>query len=123
MAGVGKSSQIGKMRHRVEIVTRTEVADDPFGFSTVENFTVLKSVWADIQPVSELQRRETTQVQEPVTHRFIIRRSSDFEISDQNQWFRYDGRMFDIKFFRFTDERKRYIQVLAEEENHDGPPN
>jgi SPP1 family predicted phage head-tail adaptor len=98
------------MRHRVRILTRSEAQSGTF--TTSETFTTIVTVWGQLIPLSGLQKIDTKQIGEGVTHRILIRYRA--EISDRH-WLEIDGRRFDVKSFRVLDERERYLELMVEE--------
>lgn len=101
---------IGRLRHRTKILARTETPDDLYG--TVETFTELTSVWTQFIPISGLKRIETTSYGTEVTHKVLMRYRGD--VTDRH-WLEWDNRRFEIKSFRYLDEKTHWLELMAQE--------
>lgn len=101
---------IGQLRHRITIKARTET---PSGtYQTTEAFSTVATVWGKVEPLKGLQRIDTKQVGVGVTHRIYLR---CLENLTDRHWLEYDGRRFNIRDYQVLDERKRFLELMAEE--------
>lgn len=101
---------IGRLRHRTQILVRSEVPDG--GFSTTETFTALTSVWAQFIPVSGLKRIETQSYGADITHKVLMRYRGD--VTDRH-WLEWNQRRFQIKTFRNLKEKTDWLELTVQE--------
>ena len=101
---------IGDMRHKITIETPTLTPDSVGGFTT--SWSTLADVWSKIEPLSARQRFHAMQLEHIVSHKITIRYRSDIE-SDQRILF--EGRTFQIHSFIDPDERHRFLEIMAQE--------
>lgn len=101
---------IGDLRHRITFQTLSRVADEQGGF--VETWTSLAPVWAMIKPISSKERLFGQRLQYQRSHEVVIRWREDIT---QEMRFQFDGRTFQIKGTRASDERKFFLIMDAEE--------
>ncbi|GAG22262.1 unnamed protein product [marine sediment metagenome] len=83
---------IGKMNRRIRIETFT-TAKDSFG-QPIKTWVELKSVWANVWPVSNIERFEAAQVNRQVELRMHIHYRTD--VTEQMRIL-YDGDYYDIQ--------------------------
>lgn len=103
---------IGKLRHKIEIQSRTEPETlDKYGESSGE-WTTLISVWAAIEPASGKQLYVAEQIQAEISHVVTIRYYSGVTA---RQRIKFGGRIFDINFVRNVDERSVYQELYCKE--------
>lgn len=101
---------IGRLRHRTRILVRSEVPDG--GFGTSETFTELGTVWAQFISVSGLKRIEAQSYGADVTHKVLMRYRGD--VTDRH-WLEWNNRRFEIKTFRYLDEKFDWLELLVQE--------
>lgn len=101
---------IGRLRHRTQILIRTE--DPDAGYGTAETFTELVSVWAQFIPISGLRRIETTSYGTEVTHKVLMRYQD--QVTDRH-WLEWNNRRFEIKSFRYLDEKTNWLELMVQE--------
>lgn len=101
---------IGRLRHRTKILTRIEIPDSEFG--TIETFPELASIWAHFIPISGLKRIETQSYGADITHKVLMRYRED--VTDQH-WLEWNQRRFQIKTFRYLDEKTDWLELTVQE--------
>jgi len=101
---------IGTLRHRTQILIRSEEPDG--GFGTTEVFTELTQVWAKFMPVSGLKRIEAQSYGADVTHKVLMRYRGD--VTDRH-WLSWNHRRFQIKTFRYLDEKTDWLELMVQE--------
>ena len=101
---------IGRLRHRVRILARTE--DPDAGYGTSEQFTERATVWAQFSPISGLKRIEAKTYGAEVTHKVRMRYRGD--VTDRH-WLEWNQRRFQIKTFRYLDERTHWLELMVQE--------
>lgn len=102
--------KIARLRHRIEIQTYTETQDDTI--STIKTWNTIMTVWAEIQSVSGYVTYLTQQIDEKVTHKFIIRYQP--YITSEN-WILMDSRRFRIRSVTNYLEKNRFLELACEE--------
>lgn len=104
---------IAKLRHRITFQEPIRVANDSGGFTnTWTNLVNSPTVWAEVKPVSAKERLYAQQVQYQRSHKVTIRFRHDIT---QEMRFKFDDRYFQIKGVRNIDERGKYLEIDAEE--------
>lgn len=100
---------IGKLRHRIIIQYIDEAKTDSQG-NPLENWNVLKEVWASIEPVRGREVYDIKMVQLEVTHRIIIR-----YISGLSTKYRilFGDRIFNIDSIINVNERNIYLELMC----------
>jgi SPP1 family predicted phage head-tail adaptor len=101
---------IGRLRHRTQILIRTEDPDG--GYGTDETFTELATVWAQFIPISGLKRIETQSYGADVSHKVCMRYRGD--VTDRH-WPEWNARRFQIKTFRYLDEKTDWLELTVQE--------
>lgn len=101
---------IGRLRHRTKILVRSEIPDG--GFATTEAFTELATVWAQFMPVSGIKRIEAQSYGADVTHKVLMRYRGD--VTDRH-WLEWNNRRFEIKTFRYLDEKTDWLEFTVQE--------
>jgi SPP1 family predicted phage head-tail adaptor len=107
--------QIGKLRHRIQILQPNPVQDTAGGF-TLGNSTVVKTVWATVESLSGQEKFLARQFESSVTHAIYVRYDKQFKYSQEMQ-IGYDGRTFQIEAILNPDERHKVLQLLCVELN------
>jgi SPP1 family predicted phage head-tail adaptor len=104
--------RIGKLRHRIELQTKSEPEGlDGYGEPT-ESWTTLKTVWASIEPASGKQLFVAQQVQAEVSHVVTIRYYDGFGPTNR---VKFGTRIFSVNFVRNVDERNVYQELYCKE--------
>jgi SPP1 family predicted phage head-tail adaptor len=104
--------EIGKLRHRVQIQSYSEMQDSTH--KTLKTWATTHTVWADINPVKGLVTFDTKQIGEGVTHKIIIRYQP--YITSEN-WVYFNSRRFRIRLVLNIQERNRFLELLCEEDS------
>ena len=100
----------GDMRHRITLQARTQTPTGGGGFS--DAYTTVASVRAAIRTIFGGRLIDGVQDQERVTHNFTIRYRPDRAAW---RYVLFDGRRFTVRTVSDPDERKRWLEILAEE--------
>lgn len=101
----------GELRHRVTIQQLSETRDSQGGFND-PSWSTRATVWAKITPVSTSQEFFSERLEHRITHKIFIRYRSDLNIKDRIS---YGSRIFQVQGFKDPDERKRFLEISAEE--------
>lgn len=104
-------TEVGRMKFRVEIQSRTGVADG-MGGQTV-SWTTTATVWADIQPLSMIERTQADRLLGDATHKLIIRNRA---LAPTTQRILYGSRQFNIVSIVNPDLANSHLVVLVREE-------
>ena len=92
---VGKMDSVGMLNRRIRIETFT-TSPDEFG-QPIKTWAVLDHVWANIWPVSNIERFEAAQINRQVELRMHVHYRSD--VTEQMRVL-YDGDYYDIQGIR-----------------------
>lgn len=103
--------RIGELRHRVRIEARLRVPDDGGGAS--KTWAMLAEVWAAIEPAGGSERVDADQLAGRVTHVIQMRAGGPAVRPDMR--IVWQGRVFEIRSVIDMGERKRWIEISAEE--------
>jgi SPP1 family predicted phage head-tail adaptor len=101
---------IGALRHRTQILIRSETPDG--GYGTSEIFTELVTVWAQFIPLSGLKRYEAQSYGADITHKVLMRYRGD--VTDRH-WLLWNQRRFQIKTFRYLNEKTAWLELMVQE--------
>jgi SPP1 family predicted phage head-tail adaptor len=104
-------TEVGRMKFRVEIQSRTGVSDG-MGGSTV-SWATTATVWADIQPLSMNERTQADRLVGDATHKLIIRNRT---LAPTTQRILYGSRQFNIVSIVNPDLANSHLVVLVREE-------
>jgi head-tail adaptor len=96
-------------RHLLTLELRVQSADGSTGLT--ETFAAVADVWADLAGVSGIQSIGTTQVEEGVTHRAVLRWADPTTFTH----FSHNGERFRVRGTRDPDMRRRWLEVMAEQ--------
>lgn len=91
----------GRLDRRVT-VERATFTTNGFG-EEVATWAPLKTVWADVQPISDGERWRAAEVAAHVTTRFRVRWGLDVTVRDR---IAYDGRIYDISAVKEIGRRE-----------------
>jgi SPP1 family predicted phage head-tail adaptor len=100
----------GQLRHRVVIQSKARTDDGGGGGSVT--WSDVATVWANIKPLSGMQRLKAEQVESSVTHTITIRYRSGL---DDSMRVTYAGRIFMVTSLIDPDERKAWLSLMCEE--------
>ncbi len=105
-------SAIGKLRHAIALQQVTNAVDA--GGGQARTWATTATVWASIALLSSREQLHAMQLRDSVTHRITIRYRSD--VIPTSKWrVLFDGRTFNIRSVLNTEERKKFLVMLAEE--------
>ena len=104
-------TEVGRMKFRVEIQSRTGVADG-MGGQTV-SFSTTATVWADIKPLSMIERTQADRLLGDATHELIMRNRA---LAPTTQRILYGARQFNIVSIVNPDLANSHLVVLVREE-------
>src|SRR5258708_5012167 len=97
--------QAGKFRHRIQIVATNQTQDTAGGVSVNDN-TVLATVWATIEALSGQEKFLARQFASNVSHSIFVRYNPALNLSsDMQVW--YNTRQFQIEAVLNPDERHK----------------
>ncbi len=102
----------GKLTARLDLETRTEVPDGQGGATVA--WTVMRSLWAAIEPVSEASQERASAEGVTITHRVWLAFCIDVAIGMR---FRKGRRILAIRAVMDPDETRRFIVCRCEEES------
>jgi SPP1 family predicted phage head-tail adaptor len=100
----------GKLKHKVELQTLTETADDQGGFT--ESWATASKPWVSIEPLDSREEFFAGQVRAGVTHRVKMRYTTDATTKSR---ILFGSRVLDIKSLKNTDEGDRELVLLCAE--------
>lgn len=106
-------SNIGRMRHRMQIQRYSEVQDNSHG--TTKTWTTISTVFAEMVAVKGYTTFDTQQINEAVTHKITIRYQPYIT---SELWLLMNSRRFRIRNVRNLSERNRFLELLCEEVFH-----
>lgn len=101
---------IGKLRHYVDLQSATASQND-FG-EQVKTWSTDESIFAQIEPLRGQQLLQYSQVNAELTHRIIIRYTSN---ATPEKRIKFGTRIFDISVVRNIEERNVYQELLCKE--------
>ena len=105
--------RICDLRHSVEIQAENATVDaggglgDPWAIPTV-----IATVRMCIEPLRGSERVRAMQLESPVSHKMTMRYRSD--VTARNRLL-FDSRLFNIRSAIDPDERKRWLEIMADE--------
>lgn len=102
--------RIGDLRLRVTLQAEGATSDDGGGY--VSSWEDIASVWAQIVPLTGNEVFVHARVEAHVTHRITMRYRSDVTTAMR---LIYQERVFNIRAVLNSDERNRWLYLLAEE--------
>ena len=108
--------RIGRLRHRVDIQKMESTASD-IGAATLKWSTVpiVSGVWAGIEPLRSREFLELQQLQSEVSHRIVLRYSSNYKLIPARNRIKFGTRYFDITSVINPDERNISYELLTRE--------
>ena len=100
----------GKLRHRVQIIVRSEAVDEYGAPAPV--VTVEATVWASVEPLRGREYFDAAQHQLEVTHRIRMRYR---DLDPKDRLIRFDGRDFRVEAVINHEERGESLELLCVE--------
>ena len=104
-------TEVGRMKFRVEIQSRTGASDGMGGYEV--SWATTATVWADIQPLSMNERTQADRLLGDATHKLIIRSRA---LAPTTQRILYGSRQFNIVSIVNPDLANSHLVVLVREE-------
>ena len=101
---------IGKLRHKVDLQSET-ASQNSFGEES-KVWTTDESIFAQVEPLRGQQLLQYQQINSELTHRIIIRYTSNATSEKRIKW---GSRIFDISVVRNVEERSIYQEILCKE--------
>lgn len=103
----------GSLRHRITIEAGSHAEDSGGGLSNPwASPTTVAKVWAAIRPLSGIERLRAQQLEEPVTHKIVLRYRADIRADHRVN---FKGRIFNIRSVINVEERNRWLELMCEE--------
>lgn len=100
----------GELRHSIALQARTQTPNAGGGFD--DDYNTVGTARAKIKTLFGGRLIDGVQDQERVTHNFVIRYRSD---RASWRYVLFDGRRFTVRSVADPTERKRWLEILAEE--------
>lgn len=101
---------IGKLKHRITLQTMSSKVD-AYG-ERVDEWVDVKTVWADISPISGKQFYTAKQINSEISHNIYIR-YTDMVKPDMRITFK--ERVFEILYIMNINEDNRLLQIYCKE--------
>jgi SPP1 family predicted phage head-tail adaptor len=102
---------IGKLRHLVKLQSSADTQNE-FGEETNKVWSTDENIFASIEPIRGRELLEFQQMNAEVTHRIIIRNTSNATAAKRILW---GSRIFDINVVRKIEERNIMMELLCKE--------
>lgn len=104
---MGSNSNLnpGKFNKKISIHSQSVISDGAGGYEN--KLTLIKSVWASIEPITAREYYEARQLSVEITHKIIVRSS---EIINRTQVISYDGNLYDIQHI-IEDEKAKLLNI------------
>lgn len=107
--------RIGRLKHQITIQKQESTASD-IGAPTLKWSTVpIATVWAGVEPLRSREFLAQQQLQSEVTHRIVLRYSSNYKLIPSRHRIKFGSRYFDITSVINPDERNRSYELMARE--------
>lgn len=107
-----KDVKLKDLRFRVIILHRDTTDDGGGGYT--EAWIPRDTVWASVTPVRAGERWFGMQLEQPITHMLVMRYREDISV-DPDFGLEHDGRRLNIRSVIDIEERKRFLEISAEE--------
>lgn len=108
--GGGQLPAIGNLRHRIVLEARTQAASGAEAIA--DSFATVDTVWGQVDQIAGGMIVSGAQTEERVTHRIVIRNRTDLSSWRFLTW---DSKRMQVRSTRAADDRKRFLEILAEE--------
>ena len=108
---------IGLMRRRVTLQTRSQAAVSGTGGLT-DTYATEATVWAEVVTLSGGRYVASRQTEQVATHRVTIRWRQDWR---EITWIRHESARLRVQSGREADDRRRFVELLCEEETEPAP--
>ncbi len=104
--------RIGKLRHRLEILTKQTQKDD-YGAVTDASDAIEATVWGELRPLGTNERHEAAKMQASASHIAKVR-AQGVDISPKKR-IRFKGRVYEVVGQMNKDERDFELNVMLRE--------
>lgn len=101
---------IGRLKHRITFQELSQ-SQNEYG-ELVEEWLDIKTVWAEIKPVSGNQFFAAKQINSEISHNVYIRYRTDLKPSMR---IKFKERVFDILYLMNMNEDNRIMQIYCKE--------
>lgn len=110
---------VGRMRQKVQLQSKT-TANDGGGSAAIDTWTTFATVFASIEPQSGQQQMFGDQLQEPITHKIMIRFRRDLTFKNRILYYyknenSLNSRYFSIRRVINVDSKDKYLELLCVE--------
>lgn len=102
--------KIGDMRQRLALQQEVRTADTGGGASL--SWSTIKTIWAEVMPVSAREDMQGEKLSGRTTHKIITRYDSGITTDMR---LLLGARIFNIRGVRNVEERGRFLEIIAEE--------
>jgi head-tail adaptor len=110
---------LGRMRHRLTIMTVVRVPDEGGGYARAD--AVTGTIWARLSTVGALEANTYSQLQERVTHKALIRFRSDVDEGSTVYWLNAGAEEPEVGSTAAPDGLALYV-LTAVDADPDGRP-
>lgn len=101
---------IGRLKHRITF-QKLQQTKNEYG-EVLDNWLDVKTVWAEIKPVSGNQFFAAKQINSEISHNVYIRYRSDLS---PNMRIKYKERIFDMLYIMNVNEDNTLMQIYCKE--------
>lgn len=101
---------LDRLNKRITIQSKTKTSDGLGGYSEI--WSNLKTLWAEIKPISNSNNFETNQIEEKITHIITVRYYNS--LTTQHR-IKYGDRIFNIIGIINPLENNQTMEITAEE--------
>lgn len=110
MTGSAALPAIGTLRHRITLEARAQAASGSEAIA--DTWSTVDTVWGQVEQIAGGMIVSGAQTEERVTHRIVIRNRTDLS---SWRYLTFDGKRMQVRETRAADDRKRFLEILAEE--------
>jgi len=100
----------GRLNKRINIEREIRSSDGAGGSNST--WSQIKSIFAEIKPVSGREVVNSQRLQAQLTHKIIVRFTTDIRPSDRIE---YNGRFFNIRAIINVEEQNKWLEIMADE--------
>ncbi len=110
---MAKGQQIGKLRFRVDLLSKTAVAQGNLSAQFDTDWNTVESRDADIKPFRGAQYWEDRNIADSLTHDIIIRYEEQFEDRGRISHIRHKKIMYEVMEVQVVQQRSRFIRYTC----------
>jgi SPP1 family predicted phage head-tail adaptor len=96
----------GKLNRKIQVMELAQISDGGGGYE--DALTPVKTVWASINPVSGREYWQAQQAQAQISHKIIIRYTTELNRSNVLS---FNGKNFDIQYIINVQESNRFLEI------------